>query len=298
MLRIAITETKNAYADMPARMEDLSQLAGRLDAVRRANVEHNVALMVAAASRGVQVMGLGEMCTGPYFALHQDPMWHAMAEDAVTGPSVATFQAAAKRLSMVLVAPIYEWNAEKQRRYNTAVVIDDAGEILGHYRKCHIPGGSNEQGTFLEPYYFGAADDDAHHFPVFETRHGRIGVSICYDRHFEGVHRSLAAAGAELVFCPAVTFGAKSERMWAMEFEVDAARHNLYIAGSNRRGTEAPFTQPYFGESYVAGPNGRADADRRVPGLVIADVDLASLRKPDPSGWKLGRDRRPSIYTP
>ncbi|HRB11906.1 MAG TPA: nitrilase-related carbon-nitrogen hydrolase, partial [Vicinamibacteria bacterium] len=134
-------------------------------------------------------------------------------------------------------------------------------------------------------------------FPVFETRLVRLGVAICYDRHFEGVMSALAGNGAELVLSPAVTFGEKSRRMWDLEFPVDAARHNLYIGGSNRRGVEPPWTQEYFGASYFAGPGGVLP---RIPSptdeLVIADLDLDVLRGPDPSGWNLPRDRRPTIY--
>ena len=95
---------------------------------------------------------------------------------------------------------------------------------------------------------------------------------------------------------PAVTFGAKSRRMWDLEFPVDAARHRVYIAGSNRKGVELPWTQPYFGASYVAGPAGVVPTLPAPPELVIADLDLDALTGPDPSGWDLARDRRPTIY--
>jgi predicted amidohydrolase len=107
---------------------------------------------------------------------------------------------------------------------------------------------------------------------------------------------ALAHHGAELVFSPAVTFGAKSRRMWDLEFPVDAARHNLYIGGSNRSGVEPPWTQPYFGASYFTGPNGEVPRLPSRPELVVAELDLAVLRQPDPSGWNLPRDRRPDIY--
>ena len=109
----------------------------------------------------------------------------------------------------------------------------------------------------------------------------------------------IAHWAAERPDAPAITFGAKSRRMWELEFEVDAARHRLFIGGSNRRGAELPWNQDFFGASHFAGPSGRVAPLPACPeGLVIADLDLAELRGPDPSGWDLQRDRRPAIYTP
>ena len=305
-IRVALTETRNAYQDMPATVAELPGLADRLDDVRAANVAHHVALIRAAAGLGAQLVGLGELFTGPYFALGRDPMWRALAEDAATGPTVSTLRQVARDTGQILVAPIYEVDARTGRRFNTAVVIDERGELLGKYRKTHIPVGSNEQASFCETFYYDASDGELgpwpanrsrnRFFPVFETRLVRLGVYICYDRHFEGVMAALADNGAELVLSPAVTFGAKSRRMWELEFAVDAARHNLYIGGSNRRGVEPPWTQPYFGASHLVGPSGVVPTVPSPPELIVADLDLALLAGPDPSGWDLARDRRPAIY--
>jgi N-carbamoylputrescine amidase len=294
-LKVAVTETINAYPDMPAELSALDALADRLEEIRTANVDHNIDLIRQAAAVGVRAIGLGELCTAPYFAITKHPVWLPLAEDAESGKSVSSLRQVARELEVVIVAPIYELERSTNRRFNTAVVIDAGGELRGKYRKTHIPDGRNEQGEFNEPFYFGRAEEPPF-FPVFETRFARIGVATCYDRHFDGVVRSLAKNGAELIFSPAVTFGAKSERMWELEFEVDAARHNVFIAGSNRKGVEAPYHQPYFGRSYVVGPNGRAELDRYYHGLVIAEIDLGELSRPDPSGWNLARDRRPDIY--
>ncbi len=301
-----MTETCNAYPHMPATVEALPSLADRLDDVRAANVAHHLELIRDAATLGVRVLGMGELCTGPYFALGKDPMWLALAEDPVDGPSISSFRQAARDAQMVLVAPIFEHDRDSGLRFNTAVVIDADGEVLGKYRKTHIPAGSNEQGTFTETFYYGPSDGKLGtwpknlaqnpFFPVFQTRYLKLGVAICYDRHFEGVMAALAAGGAELVMSPAVTFGAKSRRMWDLEFPVDAARHNLFIGGSNRAGVEPPWTQPYFGASYFTGPNGNLERVASRPELVVADLPLDILRKPDPSGWNLPRDRRPDIY--
>ncbi len=306
VVRAALTETTNAFRDMPASVEDLPRLAPRLDQIREANVEHHVELMRSARSQGVQVICFGELFPAPYFALTHEPMWTALAEDARSGATVTRLRQAARDLALVVIAPIYELEPSG-KRFNTAVVIDEHGDLLGKFRKSHIPHGKNEQGSFLEGFYYDRSDGEngPHvrnvsrnaYFPVWETSLGRIGVAICYDRHFEGVMSTLAREGAELVFSPAVTFGEKSERMWPLEFEVDAARHGLFIGGSNRKGSEPPWNQPYFGKSFFVGPNGRRSNLSRHPELVISDVDLGTLARPDPSGWNLKRDLRPDIYT-
>ncbi len=306
IVRAAMTQTVNAYRDMPPTVAELPQLAGRLDDVRRANVDHHLALIEEAASLGARVVGLGELFPAPYFALGRDPMWVALAEDAREGPTVTAMRAAARRLDLVLIAPIYERDEASGKRFNTAVVIGPDGEVLGTYRKTHIPFGQNEQGSFHENVYYERSDgknllgpanvSQNPYFPVFATPLGKVGVAICYDRHFEGVMSALSREGAEIVFSPAVTFGQKSQRMWRHEFPVDAARHNLFIGGSNRRGVEPPWTQPYFGESYFVGPNGPLPEVSTNPLLVVADLDLGALRAGDPSGWNLPRDIRPDIY--
>ena len=305
VVRAALTQTVNAFKDMPDRVEDLGRLEGRLEEIRRANVDHNVQLIRAARDAGAQIICLGELFTAPYFALTKNPMWKAMAEDPVTGPTVTTLRGVAAELGIVIVAPIYELDGASGRRFNTAVVIDADGRVLGKYRKAHIPCGANEQGEFIETFYYQRSEGpqnepseyilgDNPHFPVFKTSVGNVGVSICYDRHFEGVVAALARAGAQIVFSPAVTFGAKSQRMWEHEFLVDACRHRVFIGGSNRGGSERPWNQPYFGASYFAGPDGEMLRDISArPELVIADLDLDGLVRSDPSGWDLQRDARP-----
>ena len=178
------------------------------------------------------------------------------------------------------------------------IPAEDKRELRGKYRKCHVPRGENEQAAFDEKFYYdpspGTGDADGL-LPVFDTAIGRIGISICYDRHFEGMVSGLARRGAQLVLSPAVTFGQKSERLWELEFEVDAARHNVFIGGSNRLGVEPPWNQPYFGASVFVGPNGRLNDLSDDEHLVISDLDFAELSAPDPSGWDLRRDARPEI---
>jgi N-carbamoylputrescine amidase len=274
--------------------------------VRAANVEHHLELVAVAARAGVRVLGMGELFPAPYFALNRDALWHALAEDALRGPTISAMREAAQEHGMVLVCPIYELDARSGKRFNTAVVIEATGQVRGRYRKTHVPEGENERAAFCETFYYERSDGDLgpsignlsgnRFFPVFTTSVGRIGVAICYDRHFPGVMQVLAGHGAEIVFSPAVTFGAKSRRMWEAEFAVDAMRHGLFIGASNRRGAEPPWNVEFFGASHFVGPNGALPAIDVHPNLVVADLDLDELKAADPSGWNLARDARPEIF--
>lgn len=306
VVRAAMTQTRNAYPRMPGTLAELHTLAGRLDEIREANVAHHIDLMRRAADAGARIIGFGELFTAPYFALDRDPMWFGLAESAEDGPTVQSLRQAARDTGLIVMAPVYE-RAPDGARYNTAVFVDEYGEVLGKYRKTHIPDGSNEQGQFCEPFYYGRSTggfargganvSNNPYFPVFQTSIGRIGAAICYDRHFDGVIPSLARNGAELIYSPAVTFGQKSQRVWRLEFATDAVRNRVFIAGSNKIGVEPPWTQPYFGDSHFVGPEGVVEAAHPVPELIVADLDLATLGGPDPSGWNLPRDYRGDIYT-
>jgi N-carbamoylputrescine amidase len=306
-LRVALTETCNVYPHMPESLADLHALAGRLDDVRDANLDHHASLIGQAAALGVEVLCMGELFAAPYFALTRDPMWRMLSEDALEGPTAQRMRPLAERHRMTLVAPIYEEDARTGRYFNTAVVFGPDGTVLGRYRKTHIPEGTNEQGSFTETAYYERSDGELgdwpanvsknRYFPVFQAPLVRLGILICYDRHFPDAVQAVAQNGAELILCPAVTFGAKSRRMWDLEFPTDAARHNVFIGGSNRRGVEKPWNQEYFGQSYFVGPNGPLPRLAGTPPeLVVADLDLDERVRPDPSGWNLPRDQRPDIY--
>ena len=305
-MRAALTQTVNAFAGMPAERAGLAALAGRLPEIARANVDRQLALLATAARSGAELVCFGELFPAPYFALDRDPLWLGLAEDAERGETIGRVREAAARHGIIVVAPIYERDP-RGRRFNTAVVVDEKGVLLGKYRKVHIPEGSNEQGSFHESFYYEQSDGQNGHgpanvssndfFPVFQTAVGRIGLATCYDRHFEGVVRTLAHEGAELILCPAVTFGAKSQRLWRQEFQVDAARHRVFIGGSNRKGQEPPWNQPFFGDSHFVGPDGPVRDESAEPEIVVSELDLEALGRPDPAGWDLSRDRRPEIYS-
>jgi beta-ureidopropionase len=225
-IRVALTQTLNAFREMPASVGALGSLQGRLREITRANVDHHLELVSEAARRGVRAICFGELFPAPYFALDKSPMWLALAEDAERGETITRLREGAAEHGLIIVAPIYELDPSG-RRFNAAVLIDEDGRVIGKYRKAHIPNGQNEQGSFHESFYYDRSDGQNGSwptnvstnafFPVFQTSVGRIGIAICYDRHFEGVVRTLVAQGAELLFSPAVTFGAKSERMWRLQ---------------------------------------------------------------------------------
>jgi beta-ureidopropionase len=302
VVRVALTETRNAFADMPASMDALEALAPRLDELRAANVEHHVDLARQAAAAGAQLIGFGELFTGPYFALETRAFWRELAEDARDGPTTTRLREVARELGIVIVAPLYELDDASGKRFNTAVVIERTGEVLGIFRKVHIPAGRNEQGEFHETFYYEGSDGALRngpaniskndYYPVFETSVGRIGIAICYDRHFPVSVAALAANGAQIVLQPSVTFGATSQRMWPLEAQVDALRHRVYVCPSNRRGPEKPWGIEYFGRSGCFGPSGPLEARDAGPGLRIFDLDLDALTAGD-SGWDLARDARP-----
>jgi N-carbamoylputrescine amidase len=307
VVRAAVTQTRNAYKGMPDRVEDLPGLRDCLDEIRTANIEHNVTLIQGAAQQGAQIICLGELSSAPYFALSQDTMWRDLAEDANDGPTVRTMREVAWEQRVVVIAPIYEVDRATGQCFNTAVVIERDGEILGKYRKVHIPHGGNEVESFHERDYYLPSDGSPQpkargiisknpFFPVFQTSVGKVAVAICFDRHFAGVTASFANSGAEMIFCPAVSFGLKSRNIWTKEFVVDAARHNIFIAGSNRYGREKPWNVEFYGQSYMVGPNGVLPNISDDARLITCDFDMTTLSGQDPAGWDLEKNKRHEIY--
>jgi N-carbamoylputrescine amidase len=298
--KAAVTQTINQYKSLPTNGEEI--LACR-DAIWQKNLEHNISLIQDAHSQGVRVVCLGEFFTTPYFPLEKASHWLGFSESVEGGPTVQCLRAVSADLEMVIVAPIFEHDPFSGKRYSTAVILQD-GKVLGRYRKRHIPNGLNEQGGFFEAYYIESSHKNPHPdcspngykpvHPVYQTRYGRIGVLICYDRHFPREVMQMAEQEVDLVFCPSVTFGKDSERLWEKEFEVDAARFCHFIGASNRSGREAPWNIDFFGNSLFMGPNGRLNNLSQHPNLVVAEIDLASLRSMRPGGWDMSANWEPA----
>src|SRR5487761_786269 len=169
-----------------------------LTQIKQKMISKHERLIAAAAKRKVQVLGLQELFYGPYFCAEQQTRWYEMTEPVPDGPTVARMQKLAKRYHMVIVVPVYE--VEMTGVYfNTAAVIDADGRYLGKYRKHHIP---HCHPGFWEKFYFTPGNVG---YPVFETRYARVGVYICYDRHFPEGARVLGLNGAEIVYNPSRT---------------------------------------------------------------------------------------------
>ena len=242
-----------------------------------------------AAAQGAQVLCFQELFYGPYFCQVQDKKFYEYAE-AIPGPTTERFQKLAKELNMVMVLPMYEED-QPGILYNTAAVVDADGTYLGKYRKQHIP----HVGGFWEKFYFRPGNGG---YPVFETAVGKIGVYICYDRHFPEGWRALGLNGAEIVFNPSATVAGLSQYIWKVEQPAAAVANGYFVAASNRVGTEAPWgIGKFYGTSYFVNPRGKFEAEGSEDNdeLVIADLDL-SLIDEVRNTWQFFRDRRPDAY--
>ena len=182
-----------------------------------------------AAAAGVKIICFQELFYGPYFCQVQDAEYYAYAE-AIPGPTTERFQALARELEMVMVLPMYE-DAGPGFLYNTAAVIDADGSYLGKYRKQHIP---HVKG-FWEKFYFRPGNGG---YPVFDTAVGKVGVYICYDRHFPEGWRALGLNGAQIVFNPSATSRGLSQYLWSIEQPAAAVANEYYVGAINRVGIE------------------------------------------------------------
>jgi N-carbamoylputrescine amidase len=255
-------------------------------------IDKHVELIKQAADQGAQVTCLQEIFYGPYFCAEQDTRWYEIAEQIPDGPTIQHMQELAKQHSMILVVPIYEVDTSEEY-YNTAAVIDEHGEYLGKYRKHHIP---HCDPGFWEKFYFKPGNLG---YPVFDTSAGKIGVYICYDRHFPEGARELGLSGAEIVFNPSATVAGLSEYLWKLEQPAHAVANQFYVGAINRVGTEAPWSiGEFYGQSYFCDPRGQimVEGSRDKDEVIIADLDLDLIEEVR-NTWQFFRDRRPESYT-
>lgn len=263
-----------------------------LPKIKQANIEKHVELIRQAADQGAQVCCLQELFYGPYFPAEQDTRWYTLAEPIPDGPTIKLMQQLAKQHGMVLVVPIYEQEMPGVL-YNTAAVIDDEGNYLGKYRKHHIP---HLYPGFWEKFYFKPGNGG---YPVFDTRFGKIGVYICYDRHFPEGARELGLNGAEIVFNPSATVAGLSEYLWKIEQPAHAVANQYFVGAINRVGTESPWNiGEFYGNSYFCDPRGQfvAQGSRDKTEVIIADLDLDQIQDVR-NVWQFYRDRRPETYS-
>ncbi|MFH1532810.1 MAG: nitrilase-related carbon-nitrogen hydrolase [Pseudomonadota bacterium] len=261
-----------------------------VERIRDAMIEKHIPFVEEAAKEGVQILCFQEVFNGPYFCPSQDTKWYGLAEEVPGGPTLVVMQELAKRYGMVMVLPVYE-RAMPGVYYNTAAVIDADGSYLGRYRKKHIP----QVAGFWEKFFFKPGNEG---YPVFDTAFGKIGVYICYDRHFPEGARLLGLNGAEIVFNPSATVAGLSQYLWRLEQPAHAVANGYFVGAINRIGTEAPWNiGTFYGDSYFCDPRGKImaygspDQDE----LITADLDLDLITEVRDI-WQFYRDRRPETY--
>jgi N-carbamoylputrescine amidase len=260
---------------------------------------HRIAMLDAhakyieeAGKKGVNMLCMQEVFTGPYFCPSQDSKWYGLTEKIPDGPTTKLMQEYAKKYNMVMVVPIYEEHITGVY-YNTAAVIDADGKYLGKYRKNHIP----QVKGFWEKFFFKPGNLG---YPVFKTAYGNVGVYICYDRHFPDGARCLGLNGAEIVFNPSATVAGLSEYLWQLEQPAHAVANGYFVAAINRVGKEEPWNiGEFYGQSYVVSPRGQilAKASRDKDELLVTEIDLDEVKEVRDL-WQFFRDRRPETYGP
>jgi N-carbamoylputrescine amidase len=260
-----------------------------VEKIKRAMFDKHVPLIEEAGKKGVQILCLQEIFNGPYFCPGQDKRWYEAAEP-VPGPTTEAIAKIAAKHRMAVVVPVYEKEMAGVL-YNTAAVYDADGSYLGKYRKNHIPHTSG----FWEKYFFKPGNLG---YPVFETRYAKVGVYICYDRHFPEGARALGLNGAELVFNPSATVAGLSQYLWKLEQPAHAVANGYFMGCINRVGTEAPWNiGKFYGSSYFVDPRGNfiAQAGEDEDALVVAEMDLDMIDQVRAT-WQFFRDRRPETY--
>jgi N-carbamoylputrescine amidase len=261
------------------------------------DAEHNVgrasARIAEAASAGAEIVCLPELATSIYFCTEIEREHYKLAE-SVNGPSVSAIAEAARAAGVYVVFPFYERDDEDEQLYNTAAFIDRRGEVTGRYRKNIIPLTKFTGEIGIEKYYFRPGNLG---YPVFDTDLGiRVGITICFERHFPESGRSLALNGADLIFVPTATPAGKD--MWDVELRSIAIANLLWVAGVNRVQRDVNGSaMDFYGKSLVAGPSGEvvAAAGEEAEEILYAEIDTEQSQQLREE-WGFFRDRRPEIF--
>lgn len=264
------------------------------------SIEENIAkadaLVREAAKQGAQIILLQELFETPYFCQKEKSDYYTYATEIEHNKAVNHFKQVAKELKVVLPISFYE--KKNYARYNSLAVIDADGEVLGHYRKSHIPDGPG----YEEKFYFNPGDTG---FQVWKTRYGKIGVGICWDQWYPEAARVMALMGAELLFYP-TAIGSEpqdssidSKDHWQACMLGHAAANLIPVIASNRIGREEDEDSAidFYGSSFIAGPQGNKidEAGRTEETVLTAEFDLDELETMRIE-WGVFRDRRPELY--
>lgn len=253
------------------------------------NLERGLAALTKAAELGAELVCYAELAFEPFYPQRPADADPSRLAQPVPGPVTEAFSRSAAELGVVVVINLYERDGD--RCFDSSPVIDADGQLLGRARMVHI----TDYPGFHERGYYAPGDTGA---AVFDTRVGRLGVSICYDRHFPEYMRALALAGAELVVVPqAGAVGEWPEGLYEAELRVAAFQNGYFTALCNRVGAEEALT--FSGESFVCAPDGRVigRAPQGEDHILVADVELAELAESHARRLFL-RDRRPELYEP
>ena len=263
-----------------------------------ANLGRAEELVREAAGQGANIVLLQELFETPYFCPDQKQEHFRLARPFEDNPLIARFAGLAAELGLVL--PVSFFERANNAYYNSVAIVDADGNVLGRYRKSHIPQGPGYQ----EKFYFSPGDTG---FRAWETRFGIIGVGICWDQWFPECARAMALMGADILLYPTAIGsephdpGVDSRDRWQRTMQGHAAANMVVLAASNRIGVEANdrATMTFYGSSFVAGPTGEtaAEAGREEQAVVSASFDLDEIRAMRAS-WGLFRDRRPELYDP
>jgi N-carbamoylputrescine amidase len=265
---------------------------------RDANLERAERLVRAAAARGARVILLPELFETPYFCKDHAYRYLDLATPVADNPAVRRLAPLARELGVVLPVSIFERAGNVC--FNTLVMLDAGGEMLGVYRKSHIP----ESPGYHEKFYFAPGDTG---FRVWRTRYGVVGVGVCWDQWFPETARVMALLGAEMLLFP-TAIGSEpqdptldSRDHWTRTMQGHAAANMLPLVATNRYGREVgeANTICFYGSSFIANHTGEllAVAEREGDSVLCATVDLEAVRRYRVN-WGVFRDRRPDLYRP
>jgi len=266
-----------------------------------ANLRKTLALAERAAKQGAKIICTPELFRSQYFCQDEDHANFALAE-SIPGPSTRAFQKLAKKYKAVVIASLFE-RRSAGLYHNTAVIIDADGKMLGRYRKMHIP----DDPLYYEKFYFAPGDTG---FRTWQTRHGRIGVLVCWDQWYPEAARLTALQGAEILFYPTAIgwhprekakHGANQHGAWEVIQRSHAVANGCFVAAVNRVGHEGPDGGglEFWGGSFLADPFGRvlARAGRDSEEVLLATCD-PRLQEETRRNWPFLRDRRIDAYGP
>jgi N-carbamoylputrescine amidase len=265
---------------------------------REANVARAEKLIREAAGRGANIVLIQELFETPYFCKDHATRHFDLAKPLEGHPAVEHFRALARELDVVLPVSVFEH--ANNAFYNSVVILDAGGEVLGSYRKSHIPEGPG----YHEKYYFSPGDTG---FKVFSTKFAKLGVAICWDQWFPETARAMALMGAEILMFP-TAIGSEphdpsldSSAHWQRTMQGHAAANVMPLVASNRIGVEegAHYAMTFYGSSFIASHTGEkiAEADRSSETVLTAEFDLDAVRRYR-QAWGVFRDRRPDLYYP